>query len=106
MEQAAAFNILPDILSRPVVLDLDRPFEKLSTLLYGTNLKRNILDWVGFTDCSKETLESAMEFAKKDPILEKYALNASAISSGEVRLAFIFNSITDLLLKERPIVSN
>ena len=42
-----------------------------------------------------------MEFAKIGPTFEKYVLNASAISPGEVRLAsFTFNSFTDVSLKD------
>ena len=44
-----------------------------------------------------------MEFAKVGPTFEKYVLNASAISPGEVSMAsFTFNSFTDVSLGERP----
>ena len=48
--EAAAFRTLPDILSRPVALVLDKPFKSLNTLLTEANLKRDITDWVGLTN--------------------------------------------------------
>ena len=52
MVGAAAFRTLLGILSRPVALVLDKPFESLNTLLADANLKRNITDWVGLTNMS------------------------------------------------------
>ena len=41
---AAVFKIFPDILSRPVAFELDKPLRSLITLVCETNLKRVIFD--------------------------------------------------------------
>jgi hypothetical protein len=81
---AAVFKIFPDILSRPVAFELDKPFRSLTTLVCETNLKRVIFDVAGLTKLSNVMSVSSIELAKLGPMSVKYVLKALAISSGEV----------------------
>ena len=58
---AETFKILPDILSRPAALPLEKPFKSLTSLPTDTSLKRSILDSADLTNVSNEELESSIE---------------------------------------------
>jgi hypothetical protein len=92
---AAAFRIFPEILSRPVALELDNPLKSLATLITRNNLKLVILVTAGLIYYSKVKSEFCIKLARLGPILIKYSLKASDISSGKLMVtSLIFNSFT------------
>ena len=100
---AAAFRIFPEILSRPVALELDNPLKSLATLVTGNNLKPVILVTAGLIYCSKVKSEFCIKLARLGTILIKYSLKASDISSGKLMVtSLIFNSFTTERVADRP----
>jgi hypothetical protein len=85
MTGAANLIILEEILSMPVALLLESPCKRWQTLLTVTGWNAANSDWEFLTYVSKLEFEESILLTRSGPIIEKYSLKPSAISSGLVK---------------------
>lgn len=88
------FQNLPEILSRPVALELENLLKSFATLVTGNNLKRVILLTAGLVYRLKVKFGFCIKLASRGLALIKYSLKASDISSGKLMASSLIFKFT------------